>query len=106
MNFTALRHRTFFKQNPAIALRTIDAPTQDYIAESIPETYVRHIEYSQATDTRTNSLLDFGYKLTESMKETKVPVIDAPFLGCLPNLEFFARVSGGRVLKCRIPIIK
>jgi conjugal transfer pilus assembly protein TraD len=26
--------------------------------------------------------------------------------GCLPNLEYFARVSGGRVVKCRIPILQ
>ena len=92
--------------NNVIALRIIDKDTQDYVAESLPMCYVRHIEYSQATDTKTSDLFDFGYKVMEAMKETEVELVAPQMFTCLPNLEFFARVSGGRVIKGRIPILE
>lgn len=91
--------------NHVVAGRIVDGDTQDYVAESMPETYVRHIEYSQATDTRTSNLLDFGYRLNESMKETAVPLVPKQMFGCLPNLESFAKLSGGRIVKTRVPIL-
>ena len=91
--------------NNKLILRTINAGTQKYIVESFPKTYVRHIEYSQATDASTDSPLSFGYRLSESMKNTEVPYVAADVLGCLPNLEFIAQISGGRLIKGRIPIL-
>lgn len=92
--------------NNVIALRLIDGDTQTYVTESMPETYVRHIEYSQATDTATTKMFEFGYKQTESMKETQVPLVPPQMFGALPNLEYFAKVSGGRIVKARCPILK
>lgn len=92
--------------NNVIVLRTIDGMTQEYIAESMPATFVRHIEYGQATDVKTNDAFNFGYRISESVKQTEVPLVDAPVMGILPNLEFFAKVSGGAVYKGRIPILE
>lgn len=92
--------------NNQIVLRTIDGDTQEYIADSMPQTYVRHIEYGQATDVKTNDAFNFGYRISESVKQTEVPLVDAPIMGILPNLEFFAKVSGGAVYKGRIPILE
>lgn len=92
--------------NNVIALRIIDKDTQEYVAESLPPVFVRHLEYSQATDTKTDNLFDFGFRITESMKETEVELVPPQMFTCLPNLEYFARVSGGRVIKGRIPILK
>lgn len=92
--------------NNIIALRIIDRDTQDYVAESLPKCFVRHIEYSQATDTKTSDIFDFGYKVMEAMKETEVELVPPQMFTLLPNLEFFARVSGGRVIKGRIPILE
>jgi conjugal transfer pilus assembly protein TraD len=92
--------------NNVIALRTIDGATQEYLCEAMPNTYVRHLEYSQATDTNNDDLFKFGYRISESVKETEVPLVTPPMFGCLPNLESFARISGGRVVKCRVPIIQ
>ena len=91
--------------NNVIILRTIDGATQEYLAESMPETFVRHIKYAQATDVKTDNALDFGYRITESVEEVAVPLVDAPVMGVLPNLEFFAKLSGGQVYKGRIPIL-
>lgn len=91
--------------NNKIILRTIDGETQTYLSESFPLTYVRHIEYTQATDAKSDQVLSFGYRLTEAMKETEVPLIAPDVLGCLANLEFFAQISGGHIRKGRIPIL-
>lgn len=91
--------------NNRIVLRTIDGSTQKYISEVFPQTFVRHIEYSQATDAKSAGPFQFGYRITESMKETEVPVVGPEILGCLPSLEFFAQISGGKVVKGRIPIL-
>jgi hypothetical protein len=34
-----------------------------------------------------------------------VPLIEPQLFGCLPNLQFFARVSAGHVKKVRSPIL-
>ncbi|MBD4242015.1 conjugal transfer protein TraG, partial [Xanthomonas citri pv. citri] len=75
------------------------------IAESLPKTWVRHIEYGKGTDTGTAKVGEFGYRITESIKETQVPLVAPAMLGCLPNLEFFGRISGGKLVKCRIPLL-
>lgn len=92
--------------NNVFVLRTLDGGTQEYVAESFPQTYVRHIEYSQATDASTGNALDFGYRISESMKDVETPLVPAQILGVLPNLEYFAKISGGTVIKGRIPIIE
>lgn len=91
--------------NNVISLRCMDGETQEYLTEAMPKTYVRHLEYAQSTDTSTNDLIDFKYRVSESLKETEVPLVQPPHFGCLPNLECWARVSGGKVWKLRVPIL-
>lgn len=92
--------------NNVVALRLLDGETKDYIAESFQETFVRHVEYSQSTKGENDELFGFSGTMSESLKEEKVPFVDPPLLGVLPNLEFFAHISGGRLVKARIPILK
>lgn len=91
--------------NNVIALRIIDADTQTYVTESLPEVYVRHIEYAQQTDVKSSDVINFGFRTSESMKETAVPLVDAQLFGCIPNLQFFAKTSAGQFRKCRMPIL-
>lgn len=95
----------FGNLNNTIVLRTIDGGTQEYIAEDFPQTYIRHIEYSQAMDTGTQNLIDFSYRINESMKEVESPLVTPQNMGILPNLEFFAKLSGGDIWKGRIPLL-
>ena len=39
------------------------------------------------------------------MRETREETIPPDILGKLPNLQYFALVSGGRLLKGRVPIL-
>ncbi len=50
-------------------------------------------------------MMDFGYRMSEAMKETEVPLVPAQLLSCLPSGEFFAQVSAGRVIKIRAPLL-
>ena len=49
--------------------------------------------------------MEFGYRISETIKEEQVPLVAPAMLGCLPNLEFFGRISGGKLVKCRIPLL-
>lgn len=91
--------------NNIIALRIIDADTQTYVTESLPEVYVRHIEYTQQTDVKTSDVVNFGFRTSEAMKETAVPLVDAQLFGSIPNLQFFAKTSAGQFRKCRMHIL-
>jgi conjugal transfer pilus assembly protein TraD len=92
--------------NNVIVLRLKDAETMEYVSESLPEVSVRHIEYSQATGTHTTDMGNFAYRLNEAMKETATPLVQPELLGCLPNLQGFANISGGRVKKIRTPVLE
>ena len=50
-----------------------------------------------AVRLRTNTA-----QVTESLEET----VPSDILGKLPNLQYFASVSGGRLIKGRFPILK
>jgi len=92
--------------NNVVALRLIDGPTQEYITETFSKTVVRHVEYSQSAKAETDEPFIFSGTTNEALKETEVALVDPQMLGALPNLEFFARISGGRLVKARIPILK
>ena len=39
------------------------------------------------------------------MREEEADCFPAPLLGALPNLEFIAKISGGKIVKGRLPIL-
>lgn len=90
--------------NNLFALRSKDRPTQDFIVETFGKTAIHalRVGLSNASDAH---LVDFtstySSQLTESMEE----LVPADILGKLPNLQFFASVSGGRIIKGRFPIL-
>jgi len=90
--------------NNLIALRTKDLVTQEYIVETFGETHVQQLSVSQMSGTRSDT---GGVHLTgnvsESLSEERVSIFPQELLGMLPNLEFMASVSGGKLLKGRLP---
>lgn len=90
--------------NNLIALRSKDRPTQDFIVETFGKTAIHTVRVGLNTSTDAH-VGDFssGYstQVTESMEER----IPADILGKLPNLQYFASVSGGRLIKGRFPIL-
>ena len=92
--------------NNVYALRTIDANTQEYLAESIPEVEIRKYEVEYRQNAQGADWIDgFGGMVGEKSAVEKESMFPAPMFGQLPTLHYFARLSGGRFVKGKIPIL-
>ncbi len=91
--------------NSKIAMRVLDSETQKYIAEGMPQIKVRSmaLRYGHNVDTHIHDEYTASYQ--EQILEEEAELFPAAMLGELPPLHFIARLSGGRTLKGRIPIL-
>ena len=90
--------------NNLIALRSKDRPTQDFIVETFGKTPIHNIDVSIGTHADAH-LPDFSGSVSRRLRETREETVPSDILGKLPNLQYFALVSGGRLLKGRVPIL-
>lgn len=91
--------------NNLIALRTKDRATQDFIAETFGKTTLWQTEVGVTTGSDARVKPNFSASVTKRMTGLRDDIVPRDFLGRLPNLEFFASVSGGKIYKGRIPIL-
>jgi conjugal transfer pilus assembly protein TraD len=91
--------------NHKIALRVLDSETQKYLADGMPQVKVRSmaLRYGHHVDPRVQAEYTASYQ--EQILEEEAELFPAAMLGELPPLHFLARLSGGRTLKGRIPIL-
>jgi conjugal transfer pilus assembly protein TraD len=91
--------------NNKIALRVLDSETQKYIAEGMPKIKVRSmaLRYGHNVDTHIHDEYSASYQ--EQIIEEEADLFPPAMFGELPPLHFIARLSGGRTLKGRIPIL-
>lgn len=90
--------------NNLIALRSKDRPTQDFIVETFGKTAIHtmRVGLNTAADAHLGDFTSVhSTQITESFEEA----IPADILGKLPNLQYFASVSGGRLIKGRFPLL-
>jgi conjugal transfer pilus assembly protein TraD len=90
--------------NNLIALRSKDRPTQDFIVETFGKTTIHTLRVGINT-TGDEHLPEFSASYTRQVNETMDEAVPADVLGKLPNLQYFASVSGGRLIKGRFPIL-
>ena len=90
--------------NNLIALRSKDRPTQDFIVETFGRTAIHALRLRQGYGSDTH-LIDFSSSTSNDITESFEEMIPAEMLGKLPNLQYFASVSGGRIIKGRFPIL-
>lgn len=90
--------------NNLIALRTKDRPTQDFVVETFGKTAIHstRVGMSHGADAH---LGDFSSSHSTQVAESFEERVPADVLGKLPNLQYFASLSGGRLLKGRFPIL-
>lgn len=91
--------------NNLIALRSKDRPTQDFIVETFGKTAIHTLRHGLSTGADAH-LGDFSVSHSTTVTEGFEERVPADVLGKLPNLQYFACVSGGRLLKGRFPIIE
>jgi len=92
--------------NNKIALRVLDAETQKYIADGIPKIKTRTmmIRYGHNVDSNIHDAYSASYQ--EQAAEEEADLIPPAMLSELPPLHYFARLSGGRTIKGRVPILR
>lgn len=91
--------------NNLIALRVLDSETQKYITDNLPLTRLRYIMRTQGVSTHSDNPAMYSGNLGERLMEEEGPLFPPQLLGMLPNLHFIAKLSGGRILKGRVPIL-
>jgi len=92
--------------NNQIVFRVRDGDTQKYITDSLPTIKYKSINlrYGHGADAHIQDEYRSSYQ--ESVIEEEAPIIPPATLGELPPLHFFATVSGGRIIKGKIKILK
>ena len=92
--------------NNQIVLRVLDAETQKYIADSMPKIKAKSLSlrYGHGVDAHVQDEYQASYQ--ESMTEEEAEIFPAAMLGRLPALHYIAKMSGGRIIKGRIPILE
>ncbi len=90
--------------NNLIALRTKDRQTQDFVVETFGTTHVQTISRSIGSGQQTdNAGMDYRNQTSQSLQETEAEIFAPELLGMLPNLHYIAFMSGGRLIKGRLP---
>ncbi len=91
--------------NNIVALRVTDVETQKYITDKIPSTRIKVLSHSASLGTGVDEPISHTGSTGETMSEEEQALFPAPLLGKLPNLEYLANLSGGKIIKGRIPIL-
>jgi conjugal transfer pilus assembly protein TraD len=90
--------------NNLVALRTKDRPTQDFVVETFGKTAIHTVRVGLSHGSDAH-LGDFSSSYSTQLSESFEEMVPADIFGKLPNLQYFASVSGGRIIKGRFPII-
>ena len=92
------------RDGPLIALRSKDRPTQDFVVETFGKTAIHSMRVGLSSGADAH-LGDFSSSYSTQITESFEEMVPADVLGKLPNLQYFASVSGGRIIKGRFPIL-
>jgi len=92
--------------NNTICLRVKDNETQKYITDGLPKVSVNYIMTTQGSTMAADAGMRFSGNVGERFMEEEADLLQPALLGQLPNLEFMAIVSGGKLIKGRLPILK
>lgn len=91
--------------NNTIALRIVDNETQLYMTENLPMTRIKYVMRTQGQNTDGESPIMHGGNQGERLMEEEVELFPGPLMGMMPNLEYVAKISGGYIMKGRLPIL-
>ena len=91
--------------NNTLALRVKDTDTQEYIVKGLPTTRVQYVMRSQGQNSHGDEPVLHGGNQGERLMEEESELFPPQLLGMLPNLEFIGNISGGTLIKGRLPIL-
>ena len=91
--------------NNILALRVTDNETQKYITEGLPTVKVRSMQSTYRHEIESGGQKQYEAGYSEAEKEEDVDLFQPAMLGKLPDLHFMGKLTGGRVIKGKIPIM-
>lgn len=92
--------------NNRLALRVVDTKTQEYMAENFGETTIIRTAASNSSTTRTEEPgMEYGGSVSNSVSEQAAALFPGYLLGKLPDLQYVAAISGGKIFKGRLPLL-
>jgi len=91
--------------NNILSLRVTDNETQKYITEGLPKVKVRSMQSTYRHEIESGGQKQYEAGYSESEKEEDVDLFQPAMLGKLPDLHFIGKLTGGRVIKGKIPIM-
>jgi conjugal transfer pilus assembly protein TraD len=105
---TSAKDKALGNFNNLISFRVIDEQTKEYVSGRMGETSVRTAQITQNTNTMGSGDNPLLYNSTYGKRttDTDAPVLDPALLDKIPDLEFVANISAGRIIKGRIPILQ
>lgn len=92
--------------NNLYVLRVIDPETQLFVTENLPKTRIKSVVRDQGFSSNSDSPLRYSAKTGEKLMEEEADLFPPQLLGMLPNLEYIAKISGGMIIKGRLPILE
>lgn len=93
--------------NSVVMLRTINAGTQQDLAEKLPEVPLSYVMKTSSTSLGTEAAdAAYGKSHGERLMQEKQRLIAPETFGDLTDLEYFVRTPRGRLLKGRLPILE
>lgn len=105
----AAKDQVIGNANQVVSLRVKDTSTKEYVSAEMGDAIITTTQSSQGFSPMSSNSTDvtsFGTSFSERTTEAKDVAISPELFGTLPNLEYFASLSGGRVIKGKIPILK
>ena len=91
--------------NNLIALRTKDQMTQNFVVETLGNTYIANQSLSINNRSPDHLTPDYHTGFSRQMNMKMEPLFPPDFLGKLPNCEAIVQVSAGYIYKTRCPIL-
>ena len=91
--------------NNLIALRTKDQMTQNFVVETLGNTYIANQSLTINNRASDNLSPDYHSGLSRQINTELEPIFPPEFLGKLPNCEAIVQVSAGYIYKTRCPIL-
>lgn len=93
--------------NSLFALRLKDEASQKYVAENFGETYIKAKQVTHTTSSKTDTnVTHFSGSVQQKVGESLEALVPPETFSKLPNWQYFASISGGRIIKGRVPIIQ
>ncbi len=92
--------------NNLICGRVIDPRTQRFVCDKFGKTYIKVKTRSRNEASGTGlGVYDWSSGYSEKTAETEVDLVPPSILGRIPDLEYFAMLASGKLLKGVIPVV-